>query len=224
MTAYRKPAAAAPARNRDRWATSYADFVTILLVLFIAIAAQGMQSAMVVAASAKAAAPVAAPSPPKPTDDPPPKPAYLSALEPLQKKGVKVRIEPRGVVISLEQGILFESGEDRINRSALGLIGEIAYVLQEIPNRVNLVGHADSRPIHSKRFRDNWELSVARSLRLRELLSDEFGIDEMRLSVASFGATEPVDSEDTEEGRANNRRVEFVILDPARSRNEARME
>lgn len=199
-------------RQRDRWTTSYADFVTILLVLFVAIAAQGLQSAVPV----KVVLPVAAPPPPvllNPPPAPPKPPAILAALAPLEAKGVKLKVESRGIVISLEQKILFDSGDDRISDEALPVISEIAEVLKKVPNKVNLIGHADSRPIHSKRFRDNWELSVARSLRLRELLSRKFGIAEDRLSVASFGSTDPIDSEETEEGRANNRRVEFVIAD-----------
>ena len=207
MRAYRSPTPA-PSRQRDRWTTSYADFVTILLVLFVAIAAQGLQSAM----PAIAAVPPAAATPPA-LPQKPKLPAILTALAPLERKGVKLKVEARGIVISLEQKILFDSGADRVSDSALPVVSEIADVLRGVPNRVNLIGHADSRPMHSKRFRDNWELSVARSLRLRELLSREFGIDEGRLSVASFGATEPVAPEDTEEGRASNRRVEIVIVD-----------
>ncbi len=199
MRASRNPAPA-PSRQRDRWTTSYADFVTILLVLFVAIAAQGTQQAAV-------------PVPPRAVPPPQSGNAMLTALEPLRSKGVKLKIEARGIVISLSQKILFDSGDDQISENARPVVGEIAEVLRGVPNRVNLVGHADSRPIHSKRFQDNWELSVARSLRLRELLSQEFGIDEGRLSVASYGSTEPVDSEETEEGRANNRRVEIVIVD-----------
>ena len=196
------PAPCGP-RQRDRWTTSYADFMTILVVLFVAMAAQGMQPA-----AAVPSAPPPASIQPKPHS-----PAILTALGPLESKGVKLKVEARGIVISLEQKILFDSGDDRISEVALPIVGEIAEVLRGIPNRVNLIGHADSRPIHSKRFRDNWELSVARSLRLRELLSLEFGIDEGRLSVASFGSFEPVAPEDTDEGRAYNRRVEIVIVD-----------
>lgn len=204
MRVYRSAAPVA-SRQRDRWTTSYADFVTILLVLFVAIAAQGSQSPKL-----PPPVPVVAPAPaPAQTV----RPSILTALAPLERQGVKLKVEARGIVISLEQKILFESGDDRISDAALPVVSEIANVLRGIPNRVNLIGHADSRPIHSRRFRDNWELSVARSLRLRELLSEELGIDEGRLSVASFGSTEPVAPEDTEEGRANNRRVEIVIVD-----------
>ena len=209
MRVYRSPAPP-QSRQRDRWTTSYADFVTILLVLFVAIAAQGLQPAAL-------ATPSAPPATPPPTPKPP---AILIALSPLESRGVKLKVEARGIVNSLEQKILFDSGDDRVSDEALPVVSEIADVLRGIPNRVNLIGHADSRPIRSKRFRDNWELSVARSLRLRELLSQEFGIDEGRLSVASFGSTEPVAPEDTEEGRAVNRRVEIVIADSGDKQKE----
>ena len=200
MRVSRSPAGAASSRQRDRWTTSYADFVTIVLVLFVAIAAQGVQSAT--------------PRPPMPVQpEPSQRPAILTALAPLEAKGVKLKVEARGIVISLEQKILFDSGDDRVSYDAMPVVSDIANVLRGVPNRVNLIGHADSRPVRSKRFRDNWELSVARSLRLREVLSQEFGIDESRLSVASYGATEPVASEKTEEGQASNRRVEIVIVD-----------
>jgi chemotaxis protein MotB len=209
MRAYRSATQAAPSRQRDRWTASYADFVTILLVLFVAIAAQGLQSAVPVKA-----APLAPLAPPVLLAPPAPKPpAILMALAPLEAKGVQLRVEPGGIIISLPQKILFGSGDDRISDSARPIVGEIAEILRSVPNKVNLIGHADSRPIHSKRFRDNWELSVARSLRLRELLCEEFGIAEERLSVASVGATDPADSEDTEEGRSNNRRVSILIVD-----------
>ena len=200
MRVSRNPVATSSSRQRDRWTTSYADFVTILLVLFVAIAAQGVQ-------------PVATTTAPPLLSERPKKASILTALTPLEGKGVKVKVEARGIVISLEQKILFHSGDDRVSKDAMQVVSNIADVLRDVPNRVNLIGHADSRPVHSKRFRDNWELSVARSLRLRELLSEEFGIDESRLSVASYGATEPVASEETEEGRASNRRVEIVIVD-----------
>ena len=122
-------------------------------------------------------------------------------------------MESRGLVITLEQKILFRSGDDSISKDAYPVVSEIAAVLARMPNKVNLIGHADARPVTGKRFRDNWELSVARSLRLRELLTEEFGIDESRITVASLGATAPVTREDSIDALAANRRVEILILD-----------
>jgi chemotaxis protein MotB len=78
---------------------------------------------------------------------------------------------------------------------------------------VSLVGHTDGTPIHNRHFANNWELAAARGLRLLELLSSRYGIEESRLSVASFGSYDPKSSNDTPHGRASNRRVEIVILD-----------
>jgi chemotaxis protein MotB len=75
------------------------------------------------------------------------------------------------------------------------------------------VGHADTIPIHNRRFSNNWELSAARSLNLLALLTTEYGIPESRLSIQSYGSNRPLDSNETETGRAANRRVEILILD-----------
>jgi chemotaxis protein MotB len=93
------------------------------------------------------------------------------------------------------------------------MVEQIAAVLREIPNKVTLIGHADAVPIHNRRFKNNWELAGARSLRLLELLAQDGGIDESRLSVASDSSFDPKDTNDTPDGRAKNRRVEIVILD-----------
>jgi len=77
---------------------------------------------------------------------------------------------------------------------------------------MSLVGHADAVPIHNRRFRNNWELAAARSLRLLELLGRDGGIEESRLSVASYSSFDPKETNNTPDGRASNRRVEIVIL------------
>lgn len=190
--------------HRDRWTVSYLDVMTILLIFFVA-------------AAAKAVAP---PPPPKPVEivkpveviKPVVKPPLAEVEASLQKSGLDVHQEQRGLVISLPQAILFAPGDDRIAESARALIDQIAAALGPIPNRVVLVGYADSTPIHNKRFRNNWELSAARGLSLLELLSRTYGIEEARLSVSSEGANRPRNSNDTADGRASNRRVEIVIL------------
>jgi chemotaxis protein MotB len=67
-------------------------------------------------------------------------------------------------------------------------------------------------PIHNSRFRSNWELSAGRSIAMLELLVSRFDIPPRRLAVAGYADTVPLESNDTEEGRAHNRRVDVVIL------------
>jgi len=183
--------------NRDRWTISYVDVLTILLIFFVAAAAKIP----------------AAPSPAPPPAPPPVEKSTLEiARETLAARGLDVRIEPRGLVVSLPQAILFASADDRVDAAALPEIEKIAPVIAGLPNHVILCGHADAAPIHSARFRSNWELSAARGLRLLELLTGKYNIPESRLSVSSDGANRPVASNETEHGRASNRRVEIVIV------------
>jgi chemotaxis protein MotB len=204
----------APAAQRDRWMISYVDVLTILLVFFIAVASKTLFARTDPAPPPPAAAPAPA-TPPAPTPtyaEQPPRSPLGDALDKLKEQGIAARMEPRGLVISLPQAILYSSGEDQVSRDAIPVVEHIVEVLRTLPNRITLIGHADSQPIHNHRFKSNWELSAARGLRLLELLSTRYGIDESRLSVSSDGANQPASPNDTPEGRANNRRVEIVIL------------
>jgi len=193
--------------HKDRWMVSYLDAVTILLIFFVAAAAK------TISARPKPADPPPLPAPVivdarKPAPDPP-------APDPMEAKlaGLDVHRESRGLVISLPQTILFSSGDDRIGASAYPTVDQVADAIRDIPNRVVLIGHADSVPIHNRRFNNNWELSAARGLRLLELLRDKYGIEESRLSISSDGANRPASSNETADGRASNRRVEIIIVD-----------
>jgi chemotaxis protein MotB len=207
--------------QRERWLVSYTDFVTILLILFVAIAAQGVHSAQTPPppppqpkVKAAAIAPVEAVTKPAPTESAEEShEALVRADEKLRSQGLDSRLEKRGLVISLPQAILFPSGEDHVLAAAFPIVSQIADVLNSVPNRVALVGHSDSIPIHNKRFQNNWELSAARSVNLLEVLSSRYGIPESRLSIQSYGANDPKDSNDTEAGRAENRRVEILLLE-----------
>ncbi|MGB6943224.1 MAG: flagellar motor protein MotB [Bryobacteraceae bacterium] len=232
---------AAHGGQRESWLVSYTDFVTILLILFVAIAAQGLHPAVPPRTevppkrpqTAKAVPIVA--SQPQPAETPQADSrqadsqqadshqadshladshqALVRADEKLRSQGLDSRLEARGLVISLPQAILFPSGEDHVVAAALPIVSQIAEVLSSVPNKVALVGHADSIPIHNQRFHSNWELSAARSVSLLEVLSHRYGISESRLSVQSYGSNDPKDSNDTPAGRAENRRVEILLLD-----------
>src|SRR5580658_6276312 len=132
--------------NKDRWLISYTDFVTILMILFVAIAAQGFHAVQ------KPTPPPTPQHPAQHTAQPPgPSAALRDADQKLRGQGLDSRLEKRGLVITLPQAILFPSGEDRIVPSAFPVLAEIAGVLGSVPNKVALVGHADSVPIHNKR-------------------------------------------------------------------------
>jgi chemotaxis protein MotB len=125
---------------------------------------------------------------------------------------VQVSMERRGLVVSFRQAALFPSGEDEISPEAYESVEKIAAAIIRIPNPVRLEGHTDSRPINTARFHSNWDLSAARSIALLTLLSNRFQVPSSRISVAGYADNAPVASNETEEGRARNRRVDIVIL------------
>jgi chemotaxis protein MotB len=125
---------------------------------------------------------------------------------------IQISMEPRGLVISFKQAALFPSGEDVISPAAYPSLAKVAQAVGKIPNPVRLEGHTDSRPISTARFRSNWDLSAARSIALLELLSNRFGLARDRMSIAGYADNAPVASNDSEEGRALNRRADIIIL------------
>jgi chemotaxis protein MotB len=201
---------------RDRWMVSYMDVLTILLIFFVAIAAKSLERPPEKLAAAPVVAKAPAPPPPAAPPQPavtPARQALLDAQKNLEDHGLDLRMDARGLVISVPQAVLFRSGADRVSSRALPIVAEVADVLRGMPNQVSLVGYADAVPIHNRHFKDNWDLSTARSLRLLALLSHTYGVAESRLSVASYGSYRPTGSNETADGRARNRRVEIVILD-----------
>ena len=206
------------ADRRDRWMISYVDVLTIVLVFFL-VAAAKVPKAVPPPAPPPRPLPVVVPPvapPPAPPVVDRPRADLLRAAELLKDRGLKPTLEARGLVISLPQAVLFGAGADKVSPRAYSTVAGIAQVLRSIPNEIRLIGYADTVPIHTRRFRSNWDLSMARSQRMLELLSARYGIEESRLSIASYGPYRPAASNDTAGGRASNRRVEIVILDEKR--------
>ncbi len=125
---------------------------------------------------------------------------------------VEINLEPRGLVVSLKQTAFFPSGTDVIDPATYNIIGKLADALNAVKNPLRIEGHTDSRPIHTARFRSNWELSAARSISMMEILTTRFAVDRTRCAVVGFAENEPEDTNDTPEGRAKNRRVDIVIM------------
>ena len=125
---------------------------------------------------------------------------------------VEVSMTPRGIVVSLKQAAFFPSGTDAVEPDTMSTIEKVAVALKAVETPVRIEGHTDSIPIHTARFRSNWDLSAARSISIMEVLSSRFAISPQRLAIAGYADTVPVADNDTPEGRARNRRVDLVIL------------
>jgi chemotaxis protein MotB len=222
--------------NHERWLISYADFITLLFALFVVLFASSQadkNKARQVSEAVQAAfdgprhaavRKTAGASVPNNAALPSLEPALkllAAELEPEIRAGkMQVRMDPRGLVISLSQAAFFPSGEDTIDPSTWGSLEKVAAAIRALPNPVRAEGHTDSVPIHTERFRSNWDLSAARAIAVMELLRDRWGIPPGRMAVTGYADTFPIASNENEIGRARNRRVDIVILNSAGLKTE----
>jgi chemotaxis protein MotB len=120
--------------------------------------------------------------------------------------------------LEIKSRVLFESGDARLERAAVPVIGEVADILQSSANPIQVEGFTDNNPINTPRFPSNWELSAARAASVVHLL-DRYGIQPDRMSAIGYGEYKPIADNSTEAGRQKNRRVVLVILGRNNSRN-----
>ena len=119
--------------------------------------------------------------------------------------------------VEINSNFLFASGDARLAREAVPVIGQIADVLAPVANPLQVEGFTDDQPINTPRFPSNWELSAARAASVVNLL-DRFGIEPGRMSAIGYGEFKPITDNETELGRQKNRRVVLVILGSSESR------
>lgn len=139
---------------------------------------------------------------------------YLQAQlkKEIESGKMRISLEARGLVVSLQQATFFPSGEDSLDPATYSSLEKVAVAMRDLPNPVRLEGHTDSIPIHTARFRSNWELSAARAIAVLDLLTGRFEIPRERVAIAGYADTAPLAANDSEAGRARNRRVDIVIL------------
>jgi chemotaxis protein MotB len=141
--------------------------------------------------------------------------AIQKALNPeIQRHEVAMSMHREGLVVSLREMGFFDSGSATIRPGSLDAISRLSGVLKQRPENLRIEGHTDNVPIHTARFSSNWELSTARATDLIQLLIMNYGLPPSHLSAAGYGEFHPVASNDTSEGRAQNRRLDVVILAP----------
>lgn len=139
--------------------------------------------------------------------------ALTSSLQEEIKRGsISLALERRGLIVKLQTGALFPSGGATLGTAAYPTIEEVAKVLNTLPNPLRLEGHTDSLPIKNSQFQSNWELSAARSIAMLRFLHENFGVERERMAIVGYADTSAVQSNETEEGRERNRRVDIVIL------------
>jgi chemotaxis protein MotB len=146
---------------------------------------------------------------------------YDGLVEDLQSEVAAGRVQIEqlrdGLNVKLAQAVLFPSGSAELGGEGAAVLGKVAHRLMELPHRVVVEGHTDAVPIRgglAARYPSNWELAGARAARVVRLLAQE-GIPPQRLEAVALADTQPVDSNETAEGRAANRRIEIRLVPAA---------
>jgi chemotaxis protein MotB len=138
-----------------------------------------------------------------------------AALAPeIARHTVTVQANREGIVVSLRETGFYESGSANLRPSSKESIDRLAAVLHAHSEALRIEGHSDNQPIHNGRFDSNWELSTARAADLVKLLITRYNFDPTRMAASGYAEFHPVSPNDTPEGRARNRRVDVVILNP----------
>ena len=221
--------------SHERWLVSYADLMTLLFAFFATMyaissvdamkltqVAHALQVAFDDSARGRAIASGEGLLPERGTKVAPGRDAEnVSAriardlARELADRQLELSLDSRGLVISIPEAGSFAVGRDELSPLAEALIARIAAVLSDVPNAVRVEGHTDDVPIHTSRFRSNWDLSTARATRVVEFLSDRAAIAPQRLAAAGYGEFHPRVANDGPENRARNRRVDLVVLNAA---------
>jgi chemotaxis protein MotB len=124
---------------------------------------------------------------------------------------LKVAIRDGRMVIALPNDILFDSGQTAVKPDGKAALGKVAQVLATVGDRNFLVaGHTDNVPIHTQLFPSNWELSTRRAVEVVHILVAQ-GMNPKLLAAGGYGEFAPVAVNDTNEHRAQNRRIEIVL-------------
>jgi chemotaxis protein MotB len=228
--------------NLERWLVSYADFITLLFIVFLILFSMsaidsrkfqalkesfsnitGSGASLVMPAPGSTATPttnVNTGKTKKRNEVAAEQERFEEIKEKMEQyaqakgldKNVKVNMDQNGINITITGTILFANGDASLQPEAKKIVKDMFDFINSIDNPLRIEGHTDNVPIRTAQYPSNWELSSARAMNLVRYLAEEYKIKPERLSGAGYGEYHPVAPNDTPENRAKNRRVEIMIL------------
>lgn len=222
---------------------SYADFITLLFAFFVVMFAVSQvdqkkvgrfteavnQATNVGIFETSGGQPVETIQSDKPIEgkgvplEPPPAPISMGTIRQRLSRSLSAALDAGrltlvdgrdGLIVRLRDAAFFESASASIREEVMPDLEAVARTLKDLKNEVRIEGHTDSVPIRSNVYRSNWELSAARAAGVLTFFVETSGLEEGRMSVAGYGSQRPLASNDTQEGRSQNRRVDIVVLEP----------
>ena len=136
------------------------------------------------------------------------------AIGDVEDEDINIKVDKGVVYIDISDKLLFKSGSYIITEKAKTVLGKVATVLKNQPDLEFMVeGHTDNVPYRRNTYLlDNWDLSVKRATSVVRVLQTQYGIDPAKISAAGRSEYVPIDTNDSDEGKARNRRTRIVIL------------
>ena len=199
--------------NHERWIVSYADFITLLFAFFVVmysissvnegkyrVLSQTLTNAF--RDPARSLQPIQVGEPGRVSGEIPGLSNQTPLIEVASHQGAGSNIDPAASEAP--------PASAHLSRTAVRALRDISRILASVPNKIQVEGNTDDRPIHTDEFPSNWELSAARAASVVHLMS-RMGIAPRRLSAIGYGEYNPVADNATAEGRQKNRRVTLVI-------------
>ena len=130
----------------------------------------------------------------------------------IRKHEVQMRTTPEGLVVSLREVGFFGSGDADLLQDGQQTLMRIAGILGNRGFEIRIEGHTDNVPIHTTKFKSNWELSTARATRVVSLLIEQYHFNPELISAAGYSEYRPIAENTTVQGRAANRRIDLIIV------------
>jgi len=129
-----------------------------------------------------------------------------------KEKPVNTEISERGLVIHIMESALFKLGSADLEYAAKSTLDLVAMELTDIPNHIRVEGHTDNIPMNTEKYPSNWELSSARATEVVRYMIENHDIPPGKISALGYGEYRPIRYNNTYENRAQNRRVDIVVL------------
>ena len=133
----------------------------------------------------------------------------------IAKGDIKIKQVRDRLTINMVDRVLFDSGQSQVKPAGLQVLKQVSDILKNVTDKqIRIEGHTDNVPIGAKlkeRFPTNWELSTARATSVVRYLIEEGGVDRANLLAVGYADTRPLASNDAEEGRTANRRIEIAL-------------
>ena len=207
------------------WLATYSDMMTDLLAIFVILFSFAMVNQAIVASKMSAGKESVIPlegtqsiMPGKPDDE-----SFNNLFESIKnyisEAGLsdKLSVTKEGedqILLRVSVSVLFDSGRAEITHDAEPLLDKISEILTEYADPIKMVrieGHTDNRPINTKLFDSNWELSTSRAVNVLRRIAETSVLGPEKFSAVGYGEFHPIADNDTSAGRAKNRRVDFII-------------